>query len=499
MSSFWGVEVKPGRPYTHRPENGEGKIRITQATLGSGSATKKSTVQCNVGDKSPIFICILYPEKTESCPLHLEFEGDDEVTFSVIGPRSVHLSGFSTITDRNYDRDDDSLGEDIADTETDSSDYDSEDEFDDDFIDDGDDDLEMFPSHPFRNSRVVIEEILEDEKTTNEKSQPKKLDNKDKLQKSKDDNISPSEQKIVLKNGSSVQVLESEDEDGFPIQMAETETEELEDKRTEEAKRKNKNKKNKTPTKNDNGSLRVPKRKTDNLPDGSESERKMKKKTIKENDKLAIASKNSEICEEDDIRSVNANTTNIDDDRPLGNKPDEMNPNSETFHVAAENHQLEKKKKKKKKNKKAKAQFFGGDAEKEQAVSATDPMESEEKIKGHPSHAKTFGNGLVVEDIAMGKPDGKKASLGKKVSVHYIGKLRSNGKIFDSSIGKAPFKFRLGVNQVIKGWDVGIQGMRVGDKRRLTIPPAMAYGDKRLGPIPQNSWLLFEVELVDVQ
>ncbi|EPS73883.1 hypothetical protein M569_00878, partial [Genlisea aurea] len=123
----------------------------------------------------------------------------------------------------------------------------------------------------------------------------------------------------------------------------------------------------------------------------------------------------------------------------------------------------------------------------------------QETKEAKPFQVRSFPNGLVVEEILMGTPDGRKASPGKKVSVHYIGKLKKNGKIFDSNIGKAPFKFRLGIGQVIKGWDVGVNGMRIGDKRRLTIPPAMGYGAKGCGAaIPPNSWLVFDVELVDV-
>lgn len=105
---------------------------------------------------------------------------------------------------------------------------------------------------------------------------------------------------------------------------------------------------------------------------------------------------------------------------------------------------------------------------------------------------------MIIEEIEMGKPDGKKASPGKKVSVKYIGKLK-NGTIFDSTVGRRAFDFRLGIGEVIKGWDIGINGMRVGDKRRLTIPPSMGYGNKRMGPIPQNSTLVFDVELVNVK
>ncbi|CAI0404353.1 unnamed protein product, partial [Linum tenue] len=89
---------------------------------------------------------------------------------------------------------------------------------------------------------------------------------------------------------------------------------------------------------------------------------------------------------------------------------------------------------------------------------------------------------------------------GQQVSVRYTGKLKENGKVFDSNEGRAPFIFRLGVGQVIKGWDVGVNGMRAGDKRRLTIPPAMGYGHEGAGnKIPPNSWLVFDVELVNVR
>ena len=72
--------------------------------------------------------------------------------------------------------------------------------------------------------------------------------------------------------------------------------------------------------------------------------------------------------------------------------------------------------------------------------------------------------------------------------------------MFDTTNGKKPFSFRLGVGEVIKGWDVGVAGMRVGDKRKLVIPPQMAYGSSGVrGAIPPNATLVFDVELVDVK
>jgi FK506-binding nuclear protein len=103
-------------------------------------------------------------------------------------------------------------------------------------------------------------------------------------------------------------------------------------------------------------------------------------------------------------------------------------------------------------------------------------------------------NGLVIEDLTIGT--GSEVPLGKKVSVKYVGKLTS-GKVFDSAQSK-PFVFRLGASQVIKGWDIGVKGMRKGGVRRLTIPATLGYGSRGAPPaIPPNSTLVFDVELVD--
>ena len=104
--------------------------------------------------------------------------------------------------------------------------------------------------------------------------------------------------------------------------------------------------------------------------------------------------------------------------------------------------------------------------------------------------------GLIVQDEVIGT--GAEAVAGSLVSVQYTGKLE-NGTVFDTSVGKAPIQFPLGQGYVIQGWELGITGMKVGGKRLLIIPPDMGYGDKATGPIPANSTLIFEVELVGVK
>jgi len=103
---------------------------------------------------------------------------------------------------------------------------------------------------------------------------------------------------------------------------------------------------------------------------------------------------------------------------------------------------------------------------------------------------------LLMQDEVIGT--GKTAAVGDVVSVHYTGMFQ-DGTVFDSSIGNAPYTFILGAGRVIPGWDQGLQGMQVGGKRVLVIPPDLAYGPEGYGPIPPNSTLIFEVELVAIQ
>ena len=105
---------------------------------------------------------------------------------------------------------------------------------------------------------------------------------------------------------------------------------------------------------------------------------------------------------------------------------------------------------------------------------------------------------LVIEDIVVG--DGEEAKSGQYVTVHYTGYLLDNGSKFDSSKDRnQPFAFPLGAGHVIKGWDQGVVGMKIGGVRKLTIPAELGYGSRGAGGvIPPNATLVFEVELLKV-
>lgn len=174
---------------------------------------------------------------------------------------------------------------------------------------------------------------------------------------------------------------------------------------------------------------------------------------------------------------------------------------------------LDQKSKKKKKNKKGQQneqstspqqqqQQQGKQKQQAAADNTTQPKKKpqqgqqpgNEKQGADEKPKKTLEGGVIVKDLKLG--NGPLCKPGRMVTVYYTGRLKSNNKVFDQSQQGPGFKFRLGRGEVIKGWDVGLAGMKVGGKRLITIPPNMGYGQKGSPPtIPGSSTLLFEVEL----
>lgn len=124
-----------------------------------------------------------------------------------------------------------------------------------------------------------------------------------------------------------------------------------------------------------------------------------------------------------------------------------------------------------------------------------DPQTTKPEIDFPGAEAPTE---LVIDDLSAG--DGPEAKVGDQISAHYVGVAHSTGEEFDSSWNRGePLSFRLGVGQVIRGWDEGIVGMAVGGRRKLTIPASLAYGDRGAGgAIKPGESLIFVVDLVDV-
>ena len=119
-------------------------------------------------------------------------------------------------------------------------------------------------------------------------------------------------------------------------------------------------------------------------------------------------------------------------------------------------------------------------------------------ISGYQNERATMENGLIIETLIEGEePTAEQYSI---VTVNYTGSLE-NGTVFDSSLdpGREPFRFTLGAGQVIAGWDQGVLGMKTGEKRKLTIPPELGYGNQDMGVIPPNSTLIFEIDLLEVE
>ncbi|KAG6544117.1 hypothetical protein Mapa_014429 [Marchantia paleacea] len=458
---FWGVEVKPGKPHTHSSSEDElldgSTLHLSQATLGlEGKSKERAVVKCKVGDGPELLLCSLIPGVSESCSLDLLF--DQDVTFSVVGSASVHLIGYyMPLEDEEGDDDD----YDFDGVSEEDSDEDSDEEMDSEMEDD-----DRVPSG------VTIEEIDE------EAPSPAPL----KLIKGKDDEPKP-ESKSAQKKRKKMEAL-------F-----------------------NATAKSKTPT-GDAKKVETPAEAAggddSEDEDGFAKDAPNKKQAVKGADgtplpaaAAAVAATTPVAAAPESAGKKKKNKKNKNKDAQTPGAARAASAAAATTPVAASTPAAEPAKTAEKPGNKAKENGTEKTTVKTPApaTNGSTPAAAATKSakKGSPA-VKKFPNGLEIQDVAMGKPDAKQAKPGKRVGMIYTGRLKSNGKIFDSNVGKKPFEFRLGVGEVIKGWDVGVNGMRIGDKRKLVIPPAMGYGAKGVGStIPGNATLEFDVELVNVK
>ncbi|KAI3796653.1 hypothetical protein L1987_39332 [Smallanthus sonchifolius] len=543
--AFWGIEVKPGKPYTHSSKNCSGRLRISQATLAIGTATLKSVVQCNVGDKRPVLLCALLPNKTESLQLDLEFAEAEDVIFSVIGPRGIYLTGYYVGHNRHSNMQDDSesFGEDIANSETHESNHSAdEDEYEDSFI--NDDEPEPLTPSPVSSNRDDDDEDDDDDDDDDDEGDFMKKKNGNGRHK----RLKKRYQSIV--SDDEMSVPESDDEDGHLISSIckNNKAQALGEKNNKEtlAEVEKKIKSNDAKCKSDavNSKVLESKDKVDVLPIDVKTEGKgeqvnssmpslaevtprRKSKRNKKKQESSKEEKATDVLDAKDDQKPNdmgevltsaeadsekkskpkkkrkrhseVNVDGTDNNLLAGNKLDDdqhainKSPGVDSNDLANGN-QSDEKKVKKKRRKASKTQEIDGktniDVEKEN--NRQSPTESESCNK------KTLSNGLVIEDLVTGNFKGKVAAARRKVKVQYVVKLKENGQVISSN-GNTPHKFRLGDKEVIEGLNVGLEGMRVGDRRRLTIPPSMSLGYKRDGEnVPPNSWLVYDVEMTSI-
>ncbi|CAN8323488.1 unnamed protein product [Cochlearia groenlandica] len=478
--AFWGAQVKSGKPFTlkaNEPTNVFKRLHLSQATLGFGNATMRSILQCNVGNKSPLFLCALSPDKTETCQLNIEFEESEDVIFSVIGPQSIHITGYFLGSSgfRLNDDQSESFGEDVgvSDMEKDSSDdYD----FSDSFINDDDDDKslkelaskakEKKSNGKSRRLRKIISDsesdetspiVVEDDSSSGDSVQV--LNNANDCEILSSENPLPSRvtrskaRDLTVKNGGDLKVKCEKIIEATTL--VKTEDQPLGDVQNGcEILSKKKRKREKSNSLDDGEGRHVP-----------GSLKNVKKETI---DKVVVEASGEVMPSE-----------NGGDGTTPSKKKRKKDRREETANDPGKLHESPKKKK--------------------HAINIDKNIEEEGGSK-EPQESETSSSEVIIKEFQKGKLEGKQAISGKKVSILYTGKLKDTEKVFESNLGEALLRFRLGGDKVIKGLSVGVEGMRVGDKRRLIIPPALGYSKEGLKEVvPKNAWLVYEVEAVKVR
>ncbi|KAK2997516.1 hypothetical protein RJ639_025338 [Escallonia herrerae] len=513
MIGWGGTEVKPGKPYTHSFDPVRGRLHISQATLAPGSLQKKTSLQCNVGDKSPILLCVLLPDKTESCKLDLEFAEANQVVFSVVGPRAVFLTGLR-----------ESYGVDIANTESEESNHSTdEDEYEDSFINDGD--PETLSRSPISSSGVIFKLVKDDTEDTDSLVTESKgkldalvIDDDPKRMKPQKQTSEEETLAADIDNHSNVEVI-AQQSIGHDLQISHEQHHEpttdnvpaLESIIKPNRKRKRRSKAqqaeeqgfmlmrrklNEKQTEKREIGLPYDSEQPD-MKEGSEDGPRAKRRRKEWAAELQEGNNLSDVLKEDQAKKDEVKVENMGKDHKPG--PDKIILTDSD--KLANGHPSEKEKARKtKKNKKFKSKL----QDNEEHVSSKEGCnrsKQEHEVKNVDARSSTSSSGLIIEVLELGNCDGKFASPGKKgqASLHLQveGEWKSNRlKYWESSLQvparyhhwenivlykdslryvtyfDALYTLHAGDEKVPEGWNVGVDGLRVGDKRRLTVPPS---------------------------
>ncbi|XP_062194634.1 peptidyl-prolyl cis-trans isomerase FKBP53-like [Phragmites australis] len=469
VMAFWGVEVKPGEPYVHEPSGG--RLRISQAALGNYDDVGWSMVESNVGDMRPVRLCALNPMSALMCHLDLEYEEKENVVFYVLGPSSIHLSGYY-ITSHNADHghySEKSTGRAISHTclkrKYPGGDIDGENDASlrkpivcEDGDDNGNGHLPIpivlskrtakTDSKTMHFSTVHISpsqapEITRECNALRNARQEKDAPETEGQHDSADQIISQIGP-IIMISGEGTANLHGDEKQNDEANNCESgQIPCPAQKITSHTFMKFKHQGGDTDGKND-ADLRKPIASEDGDDDGYDHL------------PILVAFSKRRAAKKKKCKTPSIEHVLNDQNNGMGQVNEQRDPGTmisdEGSHGFFNLQGIEKQK----------------EAENCEIVHAGEG----------PIHRQTLDSGLVY--------------------VKYVGMLR-DGKAVDSTDGSNACKFKLGAGKVIRGLDDGIPGMRVGGKRRLTIPPALGHGDKAHGEIPANSWLIYEVELTKVK
>ncbi|XP_041465848.1 46 kDa FK506-binding nuclear protein-like [Lytechinus variegatus] len=490
---FWGLTIEPGKHYSQTVDQ---SFHVSMAALDTRE--KSGITQLLVRhEKAEFLLCTLqygddipYPYLQQTLNLNLS-EGS-EISFYSEGKGTIHLTGY-LVTDEPIMEDPGLIAEarNLLVGSDDEEDYDSDEEEE----EYSDSDMESTSSQDVScNWQDLINDFEgeddddseEEEWTPESAKKSAKKAVKEKKRKSQDDSISDdmtlsaykkkrkaavqaetlSKMEIAADEGGNEEDDEEEEEDGDFNPVLDMEAEESDDEDDDEdddeedeedyEEEEEEEKSKPSPKKK----AQTPKGKEGKSPTASPQKASQKMEEAESEEKTESPLKKKKKKKKQQQEEVKEDESKEEVDLPLKNL---KTNNKENIEV----------------QKKAKP------AKKEQ----TPAKQKIQKIK--------LQSGTTIEDLKTG--EGKLAKPGKKVFMYYRGVLASNQKEFDSKLSGKPFMFGLGKGEVIKGWDAGIIGMKVGGKRRLTVPPSQAYGSQRIGPIPPNSTLIFDVELKAVR
>ncbi|BFY98264.1 hypothetical protein BsWGS_01306 [Bradybaena similaris] len=461
---FWGVTIDAGKRYSQVVKQG---FHVSMAALEVQAKKPSENVQVLLQHESTEYLLCTLNGTVLQQNLDLNFETGEQVSFCLNGSGVVHLSGFL-----------------IPDEE--------EPDFDESFSGSEDDEAPSLVDASGDGQNKGKRKAAASAKAT------KKIKLSESIERDDDDDSDDED-------------YDSEEEEGFSDDF-DNEFEDTEDEVTiPEKKEKNKTQAKltnaETPASQKNKeSGKTPKQdgkspKTDGKtpkPDGKTPATPKQAVSTPKQDKTPAAETVSKLggkVQKQDGKSqthtekpVTQDKKTLQDSKSPTDSSEQANQQNESAIPSASGSEESAKKKKKKKKKKKNKEGNASQNESTDTTPTTTP-----KPESQTPKKRVVAGGTVVEDLKVGH--GPEAKPGKMASVYYVGTLAKTSKRFDSCTEGKPFRFRLNQGEVIKGWDNGVLGMKVGGKRRITVPANQGYGNVKQGPIPPNSTLVFEVEL----